>query len=60
MNQFFYETRGRERLSELMKEGLESQAFQRLTGPRLPGDRRLLRLALAVMGILGMMGLPIG
>jgi hypothetical protein len=60
MNQFFYETRGRERLSELMQEGLESQAFRRSTGSRLRGDRRLLRFALVVMGILGMMGLPIG
>ena len=59
MNQFFYESRGKEKVSHLMKEGMQSQEFHRSGAPKLDPLRNVPRLILIVLGILGLLGLLI-
>ena len=57
MNQFFYEQRGKEKVRDLMQEGMTSQAHHR-SGTRKPGIlRQLPQLILGLLGILGILGL---
>jgi hypothetical protein len=59
MNEFFYESRGKEKINDLMKEGMRSQAFHR-SGAAKPDLRRgLSKLMLGLLGILGLLGLLI-
>jgi hypothetical protein len=59
MNQFFYETRGKEKIKELMREGQVSQAIKRARVPKpevlpsVPKRIRLSKLALILLGALG-------
>jgi len=54
MNQFFYEQRGKEKVKDLMREGMTSQALHR-SGTRKPGIlRHLPKLIIMFVGILGL------
>jgi hypothetical protein len=59
MNQFFYESRGKEKVRDLMKEGMRSQEFHRSGAPKLDLARSLPKLILSILGILGLLGLLI-
>ena len=57
MNQFFYETRGKEKVKGLMEEGMRSQAL-RQSGVTKPGNlRNLPKLALTILGFLSVLGI---
>jgi len=59
MNQFFYETRGREKIKNLREEGMRSQALRR-SGASTPSLLHgLPKLIVSVLGILGILGLLI-
>jgi hypothetical protein len=55
MNQFFYESRGKEKVKELMNEGMMSQAQHRLGASKASLFSRLPKLILIVFGILGVL-----
>ncbi len=57
MNQFFYETRGKEKVKGLMEEGMRSQALRQSRAARSGVTRSLPKFALILMGILGVLGL---
>jgi len=60
MNQFFYESRGKEKVKDLMKEGMGSQAHDR-SGATKPGLLKgLPKLVLILLGILGILELLVG
>ena len=59
MNQFFYESRGNEKVKDLLNEGQRSQAFYRSGAPKLNLLRGLPRLILILLGILGILQLLI-
>jgi hypothetical protein len=59
MNDFFYESRGKEKVTELMNEGQRSQAFYRSGAPKLNSLRGLPKIILGLLGILGLVGLLI-
>lgn len=59
MNQFFDESRGKEKTKNLMEEGMRSQAFYRSGASKfgfLPSLPKLLIGILAIVGILGLLG----
>jgi hypothetical protein len=56
MNHFFYESRGKEKVQDLMKEGMRSQEVHRSSAPSLDLRRSLLKLIMALVGILGILG----
>jgi hypothetical protein len=59
MNQFFYESRGREKLNQLLKEGQVSQAIQKSRAPKpgfLPGAPKLVTMPKLVLSLLGILG----
>lgn len=53
MNQFFFETRGKEKVRKLMDEGIRSQAYHRsrVQGASLP---KLIIIFLGALGLLMM------
>ena len=57
MNQFFYESRSKEKVKELLNEGQRSQAFYRSHTPNLNVLHGLPKLILGLLGILGFFGL---
>jgi hypothetical protein len=57
MNDFFYESRGKEKVNELMNEGQRSQAFYRSGAPKIDPLRGLPKLIIGLLGILGILGL---
>jgi hypothetical protein len=57
MNQFFYESRGKEKVKELMDEGMRSQAVRRAGISRAVLRGRLTKTILIVFGLLGVLGL---
>jgi hypothetical protein len=57
MNQFFYETRGKEKVKELLHEGQESQASYRSGAPKFSALRGLPKLIIGLLGILGILGM---
>ena len=59
MNQFFYESRGNEKVKDLLNEGQRSQAFYRSGAPKLSLLRGLPKLILILLGILGILQLLI-
>jgi len=59
MNQFFYESRGKEKVNDLMREGQQSQAFHRSGAPKLGLLRAVPKLAMTLLGILGLLSLLI-
>ncbi len=60
MNQFFYESRGNEKVKDLLNEGQRSQAFYRSGAPKLNLLRGLPKLILILLGILGILELLVG
>jgi hypothetical protein len=57
MNQFFYETRGKEKLQEIMKEGLVSQELHRSGANRygfFQGLPKLIVIAVFILGVLSL------
>ena len=57
MNHFFYESRSKEKVRELMQEGIRSQAQHR---SRMPGSsllRRYSRWMVIALGLLGLLTL---
>ena len=60
MNQFFYESRGNEKVKDLLNEGQRSQAFYRSGVPKLNLLRGLPKLILILLGILGILELLVG
>ena len=50
MNQFFYESRGKEKIKDLMEEGMRSQAFHKSH----PANRFAFSLSKLAMLLLGM------
>lgn len=57
MNQFFYESIGKEKVKELREEGMRNQAFHRSGAPRLSVLRGLPKLIIGLLGALGLLGL---
>jgi len=57
MNQFFYEHRGKEKVKDLMEEGIRSQAFRRSSAPKIAWVPSLPKLIAALLGILGILAL---
>jgi hypothetical protein len=57
MNQFFYESRGKEKVKALLEEGMRSQAVRRSGTARAGLPRNLPRLALTILGLLGLLGI---
>ena len=53
MDPFFYEVRSKEKIKDLMEEGMRSQAHYR-SQPNV--SHRLPRLIVMLMGILGLLG----
>jgi hypothetical protein len=54
MNQSFYESRSKEKINDLMKEGMISQAHYRSGATKTKILSRLPKLILIILGILGM------
>lgn len=59
MNEFFYESRGKEKVKDLRNEGQRSQAFYRSGAPNLSLLHNLPKLIIGLLGILGILGLLI-
>lgn len=57
MNEFFYESRGKAKLKDLMEEGMRSQAFHRSGSPKLGLLPDLSKFVLAVLGTLSILAL---
>ena len=53
MNQSFYESRSKEKINDLMKEGMMSQAHCRSGTTKTKILSRLAKLVLMILGILG-------
>ena len=56
MNEFFYQSRGKEKIKELMKEGMRGQALQRAGGAKR-FVFNLSKLALMLLGVLAILNL---
>ena len=52
MNQFYLESRSKEKVKELMKEGMTSQAYYRSSTSKASFLSRLPKLILVILGIL--------
>lgn len=57
MNQFFYESRGKEKVTGMMEEGLRGQAVRRSGVSQASLAGRLPKAVLALLGILGLLGI---
>ena len=57
MNYFFYESRGKEKVKDLLKEGQRSQSYHRSGAQKLGLLHGLPKLILGILGILGIQGL---
>jgi hypothetical protein len=57
MNEFFYESRGKEKVKDLLNEGQRSQEFHRSGAPKLGLLRGLPKLIIGLLGILGILGM---
>ncbi|HAV77029.1 MAG TPA: hypothetical protein DCX53_06720 [Anaerolineae bacterium] len=55
MNQFFYESRGREKVNDLINEGLKSQTYHRSAASKPSFLRRFPTYILIGLGILGVL-----
>jgi hypothetical protein len=57
MNHFFYESRGKEKVKDLLNEGQRSQAFHKSGAPRIGMISGMPKLAMMLLGILGLLSL---
>jgi len=55
MNQFFYETRAKEKVKGLMEEGMRSQAVRRSGVSKAGLAQNFPKIALMLLGILGLL-----
>jgi hypothetical protein len=55
MNQFFYESRSKEKVKDLMKEGMMSQAIRRSDASKAGLAHHLPKIALTLLGLLGLL-----
>jgi len=60
MNQFFFETRGKEKVKDLLNEGQRSQAYYGSGASKPSLLNRLPKLILILLGILGILELFVG
>jgi hypothetical protein len=54
MNQSFYESRSKEKINDLMKEGMMSQAYYRSRISKAGFFSRLQKIILVILGIVGL------
>ena len=59
MNHFSYEVMGKEKIKDLQGEGMRSQSFYRSGAPKIALLRGLPKLILALLGVLGILGLMV-
>ncbi len=59
MNQFFYETRGKEKINELRNEGMTSQSFYRSGTSKPRGLSKLPLIIFIALGVLSTLTLII-
>ena len=57
MNHFSYDVMRKEKIRDLQAEGMTSQSFHRSGAPKLGLLRGLPKLILALLGIVGLLGL---
>lgn len=57
MNHFFYESSSKQKVKNLLNEGQRSQAFHRSGAPKLGLMSGVPKLAMALLGILGLLSL---
>jgi hypothetical protein len=57
MNHFFYESSSKQKVKDLLNEGQRSQAFQRSGAPKRSLMHSLPKLAMTLLGILGLLSL---
>jgi len=57
MNHSFFESRSKEKLNDLMNEGMTSQAYYRSRASRANFLSRLPKLILIILGVLGLIQL---
>jgi hypothetical protein len=57
MNHFFYESRGKEKVHELMREGINSQEYSRSRSSKIGLLRGLPKLIVFLLGALGLLQL---
>ena len=57
MNHFFYESNSKQKVKDLLHEGQRSQAFHRSGAPKLGLMRGVPKLAMILVGILGLLSL---
>ena len=60
MNQSFYESRSKEKIGDLRKEGMVSQAHYRSGSAKTQIHSRLAKLVLMILGILGIIQMLMG
>jgi hypothetical protein len=59
MNEFFYVSRGKEKIKDLRHEGMQNQAFHRSGAGSRSLAGGLLKLILGLLGVLGLLALLI-
>ena len=57
MNHFFYESRGKEKVKDLLNEGQRSQAFHRSGSPKIGMLSGASKMAMTLLVILGLLSL---
>jgi hypothetical protein len=57
MNHFSYDVMRKEKIRDLQREGMRSQSFHRSASPRSTLSRGVPKLVLALLGMLGLLGL---
>lgn len=57
MNQSFYESRAKEKINDLMKEGMMSQAYYRSGAVKKSILSRIPKITIVILGILGLIEL---
>jgi hypothetical protein len=57
MNHFFYESSGKQKVKDLLNEGQRSQAFHRSGAPKIGLAGGVTKLAMTLLGILGLLSL---
>ena len=55
MNQFFFESRGKEKVKDLMNEGMRSQTYHSSRAAKASLRSKLPKLILIILGILGIL-----
>jgi hypothetical protein len=56
MNQFFYESRGKEKIKDLLAEGVRSQTANRLTDQKPNRREKISKLLISLLTLAGIIG----